>query len=236
MKIFKNILWIFALFLVVLTPAYAKDESIGTVQQQINSEQMPNGISFIAQTELKLSDGRVSIPKDSTVYAYITNNQGERRWHRGGFIICKLKGYILPGATEKDFVDIEENEIYMVARRYAPIDKKEAAKNVAEFGISTAAGFIVPGIDIAYYFTRGMIHKEEGKTRFKSGISSAYENSIFWFWLKGKPMDLEENASISFTEIDKNKLEKLNNQIEKRKVRSEKIQEKKESVKEFMSY
>ena len=81
-----------------------------------------------------------------------------------------------------------------------------------------------------------MIHKEEGKTRFKSGISSAYENSIFWFWLKGKPMDLEENASISFTEIDKNKLEKLNNQIEKRKVRSEKIQEKKESVKEFMSY
>ena len=105
MKIFKNILWIFALFLVVLTPAYAKDESIGTVQQQINSEQMPNGISFIAQTELKLSDGRVSIPKDSTVYAYITNNQGERRWHRGGFIICKLKGYTMPDKAETEFVD-----------------------------------------------------------------------------------------------------------------------------------
>ena len=224
------------LFSVILIPTYAREpKPVGVVQQQINNEEMPQGISFVAQTELKLSNGEIIIPKDSVVYAYIINTQGERRWHKSGFIICKLKGYTV-SETQEDFVDIEKNEIYMVARKYAPTDKKEVAKTAVEVSATTAAGFIIPGVDIVYYFTKGMIRKQEGKTRFKSGISTAYENSIFWFWLKGKPIDIEENALISFVEINKEKAEKLNNRIEMRKDRSERMQDRKENFKEFMSY
>lgn len=273
MKKLKNCL-IFALVAIfmVSTSVYADNtaKSKGTIQQQINDEDMPDGISFTTTTELILDNGEVVIPKDSTIYAYVVGTKGERRWHRSGFALCKLKGYepskevkakTITSEPKKDiptginvnsqdnnsrlkydvitlapannevkeeiekeieeevavpkntFVDIEKKDIYMVARKYEAIDKKQAAKTAAELTTTTAAGFIIPGVDIAYYFTKGMIKKKEGKTRFKSGVSTAYENSIFWFWLKGKPLDLEENASISFKEIDRDKAHDMINKM-----------------------
>ena len=73
-----------------------------------------------------------------------------------------------------------------------------------------------------------MINKQEGKSRFKSGVSNAYENSIFWFWLKGKPIDLEADVSICFKEITKEKAQKLTKQINKRAEKSEKYKKKKQ--------
>ena len=240
MKNYKKYLIAILLLSFAFVPAFAKeDKPIGTIQQQISLEGMPQGISFITGAELKLLGGKVIIPKGSTVYAKVIDSQGERRWHKSGFIICKLKGYTTPNpqnTEDEDYTNIERKDIYMVARKYEAIDKKQAGKTAAEVTATTAAGIVIPGIDIAYYFTKGMIKKQDDLTRFKSGVHCAYENSIFWFWLKGKPIDLEENASIKFTEISEERAEKLQEQIEKRKERSEKMQERKEAVKEFMSY
>jgi len=208
-----------------------QQKQIATVQEQIEIDGMPKGISFVNNTELRLLNGEEIIPEGSTIYAHVVDTQGERRWHKSGFVICNLRGYEKNGR----YHDVDNN-IYMVGRKYEPIDKKEAAKTAAEITATTAAGIIVPGADIAYYFTKGMIKKKEDCTRFKSGISTAYENSIFWFWLKGKPLDLEDNASLSFKEITKDEAKELQEKIKLRKEKSERMEERKEAVKEFMSY
>lgn len=238
MKLFRKILiFTLVLFLFISIPTFAKTEKkIATVGHQTEMEGELKGISFKVQSDLILSNGKRIIPKNSTVYAYILDTQDERRWHKGGFVVCKLKAYTTPYMDEEKTVDIEKDDLYMVARKYQAIDKKQAAITAAEVTTTTAASFVIPGIDIAYYFTKGMIKKQEGKTRFKSGVSTAYENSIFWFWLKGKPIDLEEDTNISFKEISEKEAQKLVGKIEKRKEKSERMQERKEAVKEFMSY
>ncbi len=234
MKLYIKFLICIFLFLVAIIPVSAKEgKPIGTIQEQIFSDEMPEGISFIVQSDLKLSEGKIIIPKSSTVYAYVVNTQKERRWHKSGFIICRLKSYISPETEDKEtLVDIENEEIYLIARQYEAIDKKEAGKTAVELTATTAAAFMIPGADIAYYFTKGMIRRKEGQTRFKSGISTAYENSIFWFCLKGKPIELEEDTNIKFKEITKEEAEKLNAKIEKRIERSERMYGRKETVEE----
>lgn len=105
----------------------------------------------------------------------------------------KLLGY-----TDSDeYVDMSERNIYLIARKYEKIDGKDAAKTGAKLTLSTAAGLIIPGIDIAYYFTKGVIQNTKADTRFKSGVHNAYDNSIMWFFLKGKSIALNEGDMIT---------------------------------------
>jgi hypothetical protein len=60
----------------------------------------------------------------------------------------------------------------------------------------------------------------------------AYDNSIFWFWLKGKPIELAEGDELRRNSINREKAEKINSKIclknEKRLAKNEKKLAKKE--------
>ena len=53
-----------------------------------------------------------------------------------------------------------------------------------------------PGVDIAYYFVKGAIQNEKADTRLKSGVHNAYDNSILWIFLKGKPIVFNKGAYV----------------------------------------
>ena len=223
-QIFKFLLLIFLAFV----PAVIAQEKVTAVIDQTNSVQETDTIFFKISNQLILSSG-IIIPDNSTIMVQILDIQDARRWHKSAYLVSKLITY-KTGAQETA-INVEDKDIYLVIRKYETLDKKQASKTAAEIGVTTAASFMIPGIDIAYYFTKGMIKKEEGKTRFKSGVSSAYENSIFWFWLKGKTIDLDENAVIKLVEVNKDKAMKLKSDIEKRKENQEKREQKKKHLK-----
>ena len=235
-KFKKYLIYTLILFFFIPLPSFARQKkTIATIQEQIDIKEGLDGISFITQSELTLSKEGITIPKDSIVYAYILDTQQERRWHKSGYAVCKLKGYITQELDEPSYSDIEKKDIYIVIRTHKPVDKKEVGKKTGISALAFASNFIVPGAGIAYYFTRGMIKKEEGKTRFKSGVSNVYNNSVFWFWLKGKPVNLEENTDIYFKEITREQARNLLEAIQAYNERSERMQDKKETVKEFIN-
>jgi hypothetical protein len=198
-----------------IIPVCAKENTkpVGVIQQNYDITNLDDRIAFKISNNLNLSRN-ILIPRNSIIMVRVLKIQDCRRWHKSAFLLAHMISYIPDG--EADIINVEDKDIYILIRKYDAIDKKQAAKTAAEITATTAAAFVLPGVDIAYYFTKGAIKKEEGKTRFKSGVSSAYTNSIFWFWLKGKPLDLGEEATIIIKEIDKEKAMKLKEKIEKR--------------------
>lgn len=134
-----------------------------------------------------------SYTEDSKIIAVVESIQKERRWHKSGFVALKVLGVEENGA----YCDLSDSNIKAIVRKYDKINKKDAAKTGAELTATTAASFIIPGIDIVYYFTKGTIKNDNGDTRFKSGVHTAYENSICWFFLKGKPIALNRNDTVT---------------------------------------
>ena len=197
------------------------------VTGDFNSSVMPDKVTLKTTKEIQLNNS-VVIPENSTIRAEVVNIQQARRWHKSGYIVCKLKTFT--NETEDTITNVEDEDIYLIVRKFEPIDKKEAGKIAAEVTATTAASFVVPGIDIVYYFTKGAIHKKDGETRFKSGVSSAYDNSVFWFWLKGKDIDLNNKDSVTVKQIELNKAQQLNTQIDKRKDTQRKLEETKQEV------
>ena len=127
--------------------------------------------------------------------------------------------YPEPPFNEK--INLEDKEIYLTARKFEPIDPKEAVIIGTELAAAFSASYFIPGIDIAYFFTKGAILRKKHPNWFRAGVSNVYDNSICWFWLKGKPVELAENADVSLKGIDKERAYKLKSQIEKRKARQE---------------
>ncbi len=180
----KKFLTIILIFMMLVLPASAK----GTVKAQAR---MTTGYSIEddAQIEIKFMPGRqvnfgrgVVVKSKSVITAEVYQAQKERRWHKSGFVICKLMSYTEPDSEEE--IDISNRDLYMVARKYEPIDPKEAAILSTELTTTTVASIFLPGVDIAYFFTKGAIQREKHSNWFKAGVSNAYDNSICWFWLK----------------------------------------------------
>lgn len=211
--------------------SFAQEKQTGIIQQNIAQD--TETVTFKISQDLILSNGTV-IPKNSIIIVDILDIQNARRWHKSAFLVSKLRGYSIN--EETNAINKENDDIYLVIRKYEELNKKELGKTAVEVGTTTAVSFFIPGIDIAYYFTKGAIKNDNGSNRFTSGISTAYENSIFWFWLKGKSLDLDENVSIKLQEVSAQRAEKLLSDIDKRKERTQSFEHKKENFKEFMSY
>jgi hypothetical protein len=125
-------------------------------------------------------------------------------------------------------IDISDKNLYIIVRKYEPVNKKEVVITSTEIVLAQAASFFAPGVDILYFFTKGAIQRKKHPNWFKAGVSNAYENSICWFWLKGKPIDLNAGDEVKIKSIDKEKVEKLSKAIEKREIREAKQREKRE--------
>lgn len=135
----------------------------------------------------------VNIKKDSIVKAKVESSEDAKRFHKSGFIKIKFLE-----VNNNNCIDcLADKNLYGIARKYDKIDKKEAAKTGAELTTTTVAGFLLPGIDIAYYFVKGAIQNTKADTRFKSGVHNAYDNSIMWVFLKGKSIELTQGDMIT---------------------------------------
>ena len=213
-EFFKNLIILFFVFLVTLSPAFAKEKVriISNLSDSFSVTEMPDEIHF--KTPKKVTIQNVTIPQRSIVTAQTIQAQKERRWHKSGYILCRVINYL----TEYDeLVDVSDKDIYLIARKYEPVNKKDATILATEILLTQAASFFAPGVDILYFFTKGAIIREKHYNWFKAGVSNAYDNSICWFWLKGKPIDIEKEDQIQIKQIKEEKVYKLKSQIEKRK-------------------
>lgn len=215
-KIFLLVI-IFSLF---LSPVLAKD-TIKMLADMNSSfdfhlQEIPDEISFVA-VKAQTIPNIVTIPEDSTVTLEVINAEKERRWHKSGFIIGRLKTYCPKGVEIP--VDVYDKGIYLVVRKYEEINPKEAVFFTLEYIVMSGASFFVPGVDIGYYFLKGLIMGENDPNRFKSGVHNAYNNSICWLWLKGKSIELVPDELISVKSINEVKALKLSSKVDKRNLK-----------------
>lgn len=188
-------------FIFTNTAAFASQNPVKFKAQMCESYNPEKYISDYI-TFRPLSDveyGDIKIPMGTLIKAKITTSTKERRMHKSAYLIISFEQM----GEDENVESMEEYQLDGVIRKYDKIDKKDAAITSAELTTTTAAAFIIPGIDIVYYFTKGFIQNEKAETRFKSGVHNAYDNSIMWFFLKGKPINLSENDLVSVLMCDK---------------------------------
>ena len=212
----KNLIVLFFALAITVLPGSAKEKikMISNISDGFVLSEMPDEIHFRTIKKVVIRD--VIIPQRSVVTAETIQAQKERRWHKSGYILCKVKSFLTEYGEN---TDISDKNIYLIARKYEPVNKKAASILATEILLTQAASFFAPGVDILYFFTKGAIIREKHYNWFKAGVSNAYENSICWFWLKGKPIDLDKDAKIQLKGIKEEKVFKLKGQIEKRKAK-----------------
>lgn len=216
MALIKKLLVLSLFLFISWLPASAKEnvEFFATLVDGYSVTNLQSELSLNIPVEVQLTDN-VTFAENSIVTADIIDTQRELRWHKSAYILCKLKSYQQTEDSEK--IDISDENIYMVARKYTPIDKKEAFITGTEIVTTTAASFVIPGVDIVYFFTKGAIQREKDHNWFKAGVSNAYDNSIFWFGLKGPDIEIEPDGALKLKEVSEIKAKKLENKIAKRR-------------------
>ncbi len=231
----KRLISIFLLFIMITSPVIAEEniKIISEITHDFNLSAKPEYVVLRTKEDINLEDGTI-IPQNTLLTAEVMEAQKERRWHKSGFIVCKLNTYLVN--EESETVDISDKNIYLIAKKYEAVNKKDAAILTSELVLTQAASIvgscfiIFAPVDIVYFFTKGAITKEKDPNWFKSGVSCAYDNSICWFWLKGKPIDLKENDSVKLKSVKEKRALKLTKQIEKRNAKQA-IKDKKKQAK-----
>lgn len=199
----------------------------------VKNQELPDEISFKI-TKSKTIPDVISIPENSIINLKVIRAQRELRWHKGGLILCKLVSY-----TPEDCdvpIDISDKELYLTVRKYEPIDKKEAWILETEIVVMQGASFFAPGVDIGYFFLKGAIQRQKHPNWFKAGVRNAYDNSIFWFPQKGKPIELTDGDQVEIKDIKTKKVDKLVQKIDKRNARFERQAAKRIARKEEKSF
>lgn len=232
----RKIIAVILLVLLLHTNILYAGESIkfyGGMQTGFSTgEDFFDSFEFITQEEVKINEN-ITIPAGALIKAKVQQFQKEKRWHKSGFLICKLTEYSLP---DKAPVNISDEEIHFVVRKYEVLNKKEAGVLGTEIVLTQAAAIVAScfvifaPVDIAYFFTKGAIKREKNPNWFKSGVMEAYDNSIFWFQLKGKPIELAEGDNIKLKSISKEKADKISVKIEKHSSKKGKLREKELAV------
>lgn len=214
-NLLKSFLVLILTFSLTFAPVAAKDGIILTagLTEDLKTDNILPEVRFVP-TQSIVIDEENTIPEGAIVTAEIIKIQKERRWHKSGFIVCKLKGY--QDDKTGQYVDLSSGEIYFTAYKYEQLDKKEASILATEIVLTQAVALFAPGVDILYFFVKGAIQGKKDANRFKAGVHNAYDNSVCWFWLKGKPIDLDKSEQVQIKEINDKKALKLTKQIERR--------------------
>lgn len=208
-KILKKSLILTVILMLIITPVSAKDRIKILADMDtgfsLQNKELPEEISFVA-TQAETVD-TITIPQDSRITAKVLCAEQERRWHKSGIIICKVKNYCPEGVETP--IDVSERDIYLIVRKFEPINKKEAWILGTEIFLLSGASFFAPGVDVGYFFLKGAVIGDKHPNRFIAGVHNAYDNSICWFWLKGKPIELNPDDLAKAKNITPKKAQKL---------------------------
>lgn len=223
----KRILLLLLVLLVTACPCFAKHHAkvVGDMATSFSVKDVPEEINFHIKKEVILDDGTV-LPENALVFADVLNAQRQLRWHKSGVILCRITGFL--SFSDGKEVDLSDKEIFVAVRRYEKVYAKEATILGTEIVLSQGASFFAPGVDILYFFTKGALTRKTHPHWLMAGVSNAYENSLCWFWLKGKPIDLVPDDKVEVKELTPKKYQKLSEKIDKRKIKDAKKQQKKE--------
>ena len=215
-KFFCIILILFFMF----PCAFAKEtrKLRANVQTEFALEKQADELTFITYEEINYND--IQIPKGAVIYLKNLQAQRPLRWHKGGLILCLVTKYS-PDEFSDEIIDISDKELYLVARKYEQINKKEVSILATEIILAQGASFFAPGVDILYFFTKGAIIGRENKSRLRAGVENVYENSICWFWLKGKPIDLSLGDEVNLKIRSEEDASNLKKKMVKRKFRED---------------
>ena len=206
--------------LLTATPILAKNnKELKDFNATMHTKFTPSNIENVTQfkTQKLMTIEGVTIPQRSIITLEIINAQEELRWHKSGYFIAKIINF--QEELKEEPQDISDKEIYILARSYEPINKKEAWIIGTEILLTQGASFFAPGVDVLYFFTKGAITKYHNQKWYKAGVHCAYDNSIFWFPQKGKDIELEEGDLVKIKLIQEKHIQKHNTKIEKRKAR-----------------
>ena len=225
--LFRKIAVFIIVFSFILMPVYSKNslKIHAGATTDFNMQEIPKELNFITIKSRSFSED-VTIPENSSITVEVIKVQKELRWHKSGYILCKLKNYTPDGISTP--IDVSEKDIYLVIRKYEEVDGKEATLIGLELVVMQGASFFAPGADIGYYFIKGAIQKDKDRNWWKAGVHNAYENSICWFWLKGKPITMQEDDQVIIKGIEEKKAQKLSAKIDKRNLKEAKKIAKKE--------
>ena len=198
----KNIFIIFIIFISITSTVFAKNpvNITARVCHDLSVyDDTPEVVEFIINEPIEISF--FEIPIYSTIKAEIYQFYHEQRWHKAGFVVCKVLSY----ETKDGTVDISDKNFYLYMRMHEPANPKQIAITATELTIMTGASFFAPGADIGYFFLKGAILRKYHPNWFKAGVSSAYDNSILWFIEKGKPLKLFAGEEIKLKYIPEEK-------------------------------
>ncbi len=223
----NKIIILLVLFIFTAFPVVAREnKNIAKMESEFSLENLEEKITFYNSENIYVFDKK--IPKGSIIEAQVVQSERPKSWHRSGFLICKVLSYTI----EDKIRSVEDKNVYFIIRKYEPINKKEVAITVVEVVVATGAGVIIPGVDIAYYFTKGAILRKTNPNWFKSGVRCVYDNSIFWFAFKGKTINLKQDDKIKVKVVDeinaRNKSAKIQYKKDKLSFKKEKKVLKKE--------
>ena len=213
--ILRKLIVLLLVFVLGLSPCMAaSDKVIADVSSGFGLTQGTPPVIQLKAIRKTIIDDKIIIPQRSVVTLEVLQAQKERRWHKSGCIVCKLKNY--EDELTKEIIDLSDKDIYFVVRKYEPLDKKGASITATEIVLTQAASLFAPGVDILYFFTKGAIQRHKNPNWFKAGVYNAYDNSVCWFWLKGKPIDLKKNEQVYVKNVNEPRAEELKGQIDRR--------------------
>lgn len=173
-----------------------------SIMQDLGVEAVGKDISFKLTTPFKVDD-KLTLSEGTKVVVHVYHVKSERRFHKSGFFKCVLLNYTLEGSNTP--VNLVDKNIYFVCRRYDKIDPYDATVTSVGVTASTIAGIFLPGVDTVYYFLKGATQDTEDANWFKAGVHNAYDNSILWFFEKGKPINLQPGDNVVLTSFSHKK-------------------------------
>lgn len=190
----KKLLIVIFCTCIISLPVYAHTAKLRAVILSDFDENNNLPVAAFKLSEPLLLDDFKELPAESIVNLNVFDVRSEKRFHKSGYFRGCLINYQIPAETEVYI--LEGEQVCFLGKKYQAIDKVDAAVNTAEFAAATTAGFMIPGSDIIYYFTKGAIQNKKGPNRLKSGVINAYDNSIFWVIKKGEPINLKNGDEV----------------------------------------
>ena len=192
----KKILLIFALVF-IMAPVQADNK---TVVQCLETFSTDNPSSYFTGKIIKEAefDNGVLLRENAVITGEVIQVVEAKRAKRNAYFVIKPLTYTDPliGKT----YDVKDTDWQAKVVGYKPFDAKETAKSA---GVSVA-NFFVQGFSTVYHFGDGVIHPEEDKGRFKSGVHNAYEHSIFSYVEEGSALNVNEGdlLALKFFQAD----------------------------------
>ncbi|MBQ6516975.1 hypothetical protein IJI31_07350 [bacterium] len=179
----------FILTLMMLSFATMSANATNVIVESLdNIEQNSNSRIFSAKVleDATLKTGE-EFKEGSVLKSEIVKKVDAQRGKRSGYIVIQPISMEYNG-TETYF---EGTDIEATVKGYSKKSWKDLGTKAGLSAGLAAGSRKIPGFSQVFYFSKGFLKPEEDQSRFKSGVTSAYENSPFAYINKGEEINIE---------------------------------------------